>query len=52
VLFQITLLELLGASYANDKDNYNTDKTYHYLLLGLLMRNNGELLLFALYNEI
>ncbi|XP_076820079.1 protein fem-1 homolog B-like [Clavelina lepadiformis] len=40
---KINLLELLGASYANDKDRYNTDKTYHYLLLAMLMRAREKL---------
>ncbi|XP_002736746.1 protein fem-1 homolog B-like [Saccoglossus kowalevskii] len=31
-------LELLGASYANDKDNYSIHKTYHYLRLAMLER--------------
>nr|XP_002128243.1 protein fem-1 homolog B-like [Ciona intestinalis] len=34
----IMLLELLGASYANDKDNYSTEKTFHFLCLAMLMR--------------
>ena len=34
-LEQIEALELLGASYANDKDNYNIDKCYHYLWLAM-----------------
>ncbi|XP_033107020.1 protein fem-1 homolog B-like [Anneissia japonica] len=35
---RIEALELLGASYANDKDNYDVAKTYHYLYLALLER--------------
>ena len=35
---RIQALELLGASYANDKDNYNLAKTYHYLYLAMLHR--------------
>ncbi|XP_070541710.1 protein fem-1 homolog B-like [Ptychodera flava] len=31
-------LELLGASFANDKDNYSLEKTYHYFLLAMLER--------------
>ncbi|XP_077989636.1 protein fem-1 homolog B-like [Glandiceps talaboti] len=31
-------LELLGASFANDKDNYSLEKTYHYLMLAMLER--------------
>uniref|UniRef100_H2Y4Z8 Uncharacterized protein n=1 Tax=Ciona savignyi TaxID=51511 RepID=H2Y4Z8_CIOSA len=39
---EITLLELLGASYANDRANYSTEKTYHYLYLAMLIRNKGN----------
>ena len=35
---RIQSLELLGASYANNKDNYNLAKTYHYLYLAMLHR--------------
>lgn len=28
---RIEILELLGASFANDKDNYSLDRAYHYL---------------------
>jgi len=35
---RIEALELLGASYANDKDNYNILKCYHYLLLAMYER--------------
>ncbi|XP_071952532.1 protein fem-1 homolog B-like [Antedon mediterranea] len=37
---RIAALELLGASYANDKDNYDISKTYHYLYLALLERTS------------
>jgi len=40
-LVQITLLELLGASFANDKEKYSLNKTYHFLYLALLMRRRG-----------
>ena len=35
---RIEALELLGASYANDKDNYNILKCYHYLWLAMYER--------------
>lgn len=34
----VAALELLGASYANDKDNYNLSKCYHYLWLAMQER--------------
>jgi len=37
-LTRIEALELLGASYANDKDNYNIQKCYHYLWLAMYER--------------
>jgi len=37
-LKRIEALELLGASYANDKDNYNIQKCYHYLWLAMYER--------------
>ena len=37
-LTRIEALELLGASYANDKDNYNILKCYHYLWLAMYER--------------
>jgi len=37
-LTRIEALELLGASYANDKDNYNIQKCYHYLWLAMFER--------------
>lgn len=38
-LFQrIDALELMGASFANDKDNYSLNKAYHYLLLAMELR--------------
>ncbi|XP_058063001.1 protein fem-1 homolog B isoform X2 [Anopheles bellator] len=35
---RIEVLELLGASYANDKDNYSLVKAFHYLLSGMELR--------------
>lgn len=35
---QIEALELLGASYANDKDNYCLELAYHYLHRTMEMR--------------
>ncbi|XP_013788566.1 protein fem-1 homolog B-like [Limulus polyphemus] len=35
---QIDALELLGASYANDKDNYNLEKAYNYLERAMKVR--------------
>jgi Fem-1 homolog b len=35
----IDALELLGASFANDKDNYDLEKTYHYLRRTMVMRH-------------
>ncbi|XP_056138211.1 protein fem-1 homolog B isoform X1 [Lampris incognitus] len=32
-------LELLGASFANDRENYDISKTYHYLYLAMLERH-------------
>jgi len=37
-LSRVEALELLGASYANDKDNYNILKCYHYLWLAMYER--------------
>lgn len=34
----ITALELMGASFANDKDNYNIQKAYTYLMRAMEMR--------------
>lgn len=28
----------MGASFANDKDNYSLNKAYHYLLLAMELR--------------
>jgi Fem-1 family protein b len=41
---RIEALELLGASYANDKDNYDVDKAYHYIWLAMQERysEHGE----------
>lgn len=35
---KIDALELLGASFANDKDNYDLERCYHYLRLAMLWR--------------
>ncbi|XP_041082520.1 protein fem-1 homolog B [Polyodon spathula] len=35
---RIEALELLGASFANDRENYDFLKTYHYLYLAMLER--------------
>lgn len=35
---KIDALELLGASFANDKDNYNLNKGFHYLKLAMEIR--------------
>ncbi|PVD19715.1 hypothetical protein C0Q70_20206 [Pomacea canaliculata] len=35
---KIDALELLGASFANDKENYNLQKAYHYLHLAMIER--------------
>lgn len=37
-LSRIEALELLGASFANDRENYDILKTYHYLYLAMLER--------------
>lgn len=29
----------MGASFANDKDHYNLDKSYHYLMLAMTIRH-------------
>lgn len=34
----IEALELLGASFANDKDNYDLDRAYHYMWLAMQKR--------------
>ncbi|KAJ8406426.1 hypothetical protein AAFF_G00300000 [Aldrovandia affinis] len=36
---RIEALELLGASFANDRENYDILKTYHYLYLAMLERH-------------
>ncbi|KAJ3595908.1 hypothetical protein NHX12_002320 [Muraenolepis orangiensis] len=36
---RIEALELLGASFANDRENYDIQKTYHYLRLAMLERH-------------
>uniref|UniRef100_A0A8C5MU35 Protein fem-1 homolog B n=1 Tax=Leptobrachium leishanense TaxID=445787 RepID=A0A8C5MU35_9ANUR len=35
---RVEALELLGASFANDRENYNITKTYQYLYLAMLER--------------
>uniref|UniRef100_A0A6E8VTQ2 Uncharacterized protein n=1 Tax=Anopheles coluzzii TaxID=1518534 RepID=A0A6E8VTQ2_ANOCL len=35
---RIEVMELLGASYANDKDNYSLVKAFHYLLSAMELR--------------
>nr|CAB3245708.1 protein fem-1 homolog B-like [Phallusia mammillata] len=40
---QIMLLELLGTSFANDKECYDLNKTYHYLFLALLLRQKEHI---------
>lgn len=35
---QIDALELMGASFANDKDNYNLNKAYYYLMQAMNLR--------------
>lgn len=35
---KIDALELMGASFANDKDNYSLNKAYHYLMLAMELR--------------
>ncbi|XP_061077966.1 protein fem-1 homolog B [Conger conger] len=36
---RVEALELLGASFANDRENYDILKTYHYLYLAMLERH-------------
>nr|XP_039268611.1 protein fem-1 homolog B-like [Styela clava] len=40
---KIMLLELLGASFANDKDHYDVDKTFHYFYLAMLLRSQENI---------
>lgn len=35
---RIDVLELIGASFANDKDNYSINKAFHYLMLAMEFR--------------
>lgn len=42
---KIEALELLGASYANDKDNYSIAKAYHYLKRTMILRYANEIIL-------
>lgn len=35
---RIEALELLGASYANDKENYNMEKAYYYMHFSMQLR--------------
>ena len=37
-LDRVEALELLGASYANDKENYDLEKAYHYMWLAMQER--------------
>nr|XP_023670921.1 protein fem-1 homolog B [Paramormyrops kingsleyae] len=39
---RIEALELLGASFANDRENYDILKTYHYLYLAMLERHRDS----------
>lgn len=39
---RIEALELLGASYANDKDNYSLERAYHYLMRAMQERYHAE----------
>ncbi|KAM6973172.1 protein fem-1 homolog B [Aplochiton taeniatus] len=41
---RIEALELLGASFANDRENYDILKTYHYLYLAMLERHRDRVL--------
>lgn len=41
-LHRIEALELLGASYANDKDNYDMDKAYYYMWLAMQERFSDQ----------
>lgn len=36
---RVEALELLGASFANDREHYDIDKTYHYLYLAMMERS-------------
>jgi len=40
---QIEALELVGASFANDKDNYDVGMAYRYMERGMQLRWEGEL---------
>eukprot|EP00091_Calanus_sinicus_P012271 TRINITY_DN27789_c0_g1_i1.p1 TRINITY_DN27789_c0_g1~~TRINITY_DN27789_c0_g1_i1.p1 ORF type:complete len:137 (+),score=38.41 TRINITY_DN27789_c0_g1_i1:30-413(+) len=39
---QIEALELVGASFANDKDNYDVGMAYRYMERGMKLRWKGE----------
>ncbi|XP_037038800.1 protein fem-1 homolog B isoform X1 [Bradysia coprophila] len=39
---KIDALELMGASFANDKDNYSLNKAYHYLMLAMELRYEDQ----------
>ncbi|CAH1277158.1 FEM1B [Branchiostoma lanceolatum] len=39
---KVETLELLGASFANNKDNYSLDKAYHYMYEGMVERFADE----------
>ncbi|XP_064621025.1 protein fem-1 homolog B-like [Lineus longissimus] len=36
---RIECLELMGTAFANDKDNYNIEKAYHYMWLAMVERH-------------
>jgi len=40
---KIDALELLGASFANDKDNYCLELAYHYLHRAMKLRYSSEM---------
>lgn len=44
---KIDALELLGASYANDKDNYSLDMSFQYLYQTMLLRLVSDLYFFS-----
>lgn len=39
---RIEALELLGASFANDRENYDIQKTYHYLHMAMVERHRDR----------
>ncbi|XP_066557308.1 protein fem-1 homolog B isoform X2 [Amia ocellicauda] len=44
---RVEALELLGASFANDRENYDILKTYHYLNLAMLERHRDSVHILA-----